>query len=694
MNPESPARGELARPTAGTGLAPAARIVALPRAGQVRSAQAGAIGPMSLLRALRRRAILALGTALLAAGVAGPAAWYFIPLSYKAHARLQVAALPPKLLFQTVETQAGGGDDYKRFQSTQQTLVKSQLVLGAALRDPKVNQCRMIHEQVDPIEWLQQKLDVDFVAASEVMEIALSGNDPAELACIVNAVKTAYMNEVVDVDARRRMDRHEHLKMLKEKYAAHLKEKRDHMRKLAETVGSNDQSTIALKQQLAMEHLQALRTELLGVQSQKRKWEAQLKAMAPVEADEAEAPPPLTEREIDQLVEQDPDVAELAAELAEAEQTRDSELAKLRRVSRNAMADPAITALNAAVKSAGNRLAQRRRDVRPEVERQGRQPVTVEELAQGQDIKRELAVVVDLEERLKKEIDENSNVNQNLTVKTLDLQGNQEEIAQMQVIADKIGAEVEALNIELQAAPRIRTIDDATAPRTRDDKKRFMMVGVVTFGSFFGSLFGIAFLELQTRKVDTADEVPLELGLTIVGALPILPAPTTARRDRGARDREGPPVAQRPARVGRRDADHAPARGPHRVAPDADDQQRRRRRGEDVAGQLPGDQPGAHRPADAPDRRRPPQPDDAPALRRAPSARAQRAAPGRGGHRRRDGGDGRRGPQRPARGALRPAGPCASCRRAGSPRSSTGSRSGSTSSSSTRRPSCRWPTPR
>ena len=83
---------------------------------------------------------------------------------------------------------------------------------------------------------------------------------------------------------------------------------------------------------------------------------------------------------------------------------------------------------------------------------------------------------------------------------------------------------MEALNVELEAPPRIRTIEDAVAPRTRDEKKRFMMIGMIIFGSFFGGLFGIAFLELQSQKVDSADEVPIELGLQVVGTLPILPS--------------------------------------------------------------------------------------------------------------------------------------------------------------------------
>ena len=142
---------------------------------------------------------------------------------------------------------------------------------------------------------------------------------------------------------------------------------------------------------------------------------------------------------------------------------------------------------------------------------------------------------------------------------------------------------------------------------------------------------------------------------------------------------QGPLLAQRAAGIGRRDPDHAGPRGPHRVAPGGDDHQRRRGRGEDVAGQLPGDQPGAERAADPADRRRPAQPDDPPALRPAPWPGAQRGAPRRGGPGRRDRGHRRRGPDRswpPGNATVRPS---ASSRRAASARCSTSSRSDSIS---------------
>ena len=109
----------------------------------------------------------------------------------------------------------------------------------------------------------------------------------------------------------------------------------------------------------------------------------------------------------------------------------------------------------------------------------------------------------------------------------------------MEAAALKVGTEVEALNVELEAPPRIRTIEDAVRPAPGTRKRRFMMVGMISFGSFFGGLFGVAFLELQLQKVDSADEVPADLGLRVVGALPILP-PRANRRAAIARGGEGP----------------------------------------------------------------------------------------------------------------------------------------------------------
>src|SRR5439155_916558 len=148
------------------------------------------------------------------------------------------------------------------------------MVLNAALSNPKIKGLRMVLEQQDAVQWLQDKLEVNFISGSELLEIALKGDQPTQLADLVNAIKDSYLGEVVDVEAKRRTRRHDYLKKLKEQFNESMKGQRANLRKLAETVGSDDRQTLAMKQQFALEHLAQVRHELLDVQSQKRKAEA------------------------------------------------------------------------------------------------------------------------------------------------------------------------------------------------------------------------------------------------------------------------------------------------------------------------------------------------------------------------------------------------------------------------------------
>jgi len=527
MNQESHSHSELAcavaNPAALMGAAPldVTPIVPALRSGLARPASASTLSTTSLLRALHRRQILALGVAILATGISGSAAWFLVPpAKYKAQARLHVAAQAPKVLFRTVETE--GSEDYRRYQNTQQTLVTSQLALNASLRDQEVRKYRMVRRQVDPIAWLQETLKVEFIAASEVMEISLSGEDPQELAGIVNAVKKAYMDEVVDADTKRRTTRHDQLKELKLQYTEWLKERRDTLRKLAETVGSDDRQTLALRQQYAMEHLANVRRDLLEVQSQKRKVQAWLSTQRPGEAGDETTSPSVTEADVVGWIDKDPIIASLVAKLAHDEQQLNTADAQIRKAARNPAGDPVTRRLRDDLAATRRLLQSKRAALRPTAIRQLREQDHGDQVTRGNGIEQELAMLVDLEQRLNAEIKTIAEGIQSLTVNTLDLQAIQDEVAQMQESAVRIATEVEALNVELRAPPRIRTIEDAVVPRTRDEKKRFTMIGLIVFGSFFGGLFGIAFLELQNQKVESADDVPSDLGLRVVGTLPIL----------------------------------------------------------------------------------------------------------------------------------------------------------------------------
>jgi capsular exopolysaccharide synthesis family protein len=525
MNPDRRSPGELVRPV--TEPTVVAKMVGASDPVSSGTASAFAPTPLGLLRALHRRQALAVGVALLAAGISGVAAWFLVPGSkFRAQARLQVAAQPPKVLFRTVETE-NLGEDYRRYQNTQQTLVKSQLVLNAALHDDKISKYRMVAEQADPITWLKDKLGVEFVAASEVMEISLSGDDPVEIAGLVNAIQKAYMEEVVHKDTKIRAERYAKLRRIKERYGETLKDQHEMLRKLAETAGSNNPQTLAWQQQLVMEYQARIRNELLDIQSQKRKLEARLKTKPRSAEPAAEAPVrTVSEADVEAAIDQHPTIAKLTARLAAEQDQLAAGQANFRAVARNGpkKGDPTLKRLRDAVVETARVLEQQRKALRPVAVRQLEQQEVSEQLVRGDETERELQMLTDLEQRLSAEVAKLTVDNQSQTHTTLNLELLQEEIDQAKKSAGQVATEVEALNVELEAPPRIRPIEDATVPRTKDEKKRFMMIGMIVFGAFVAGLFGIAFLELQSHKVDSSEEVLAFLGLPIVGALPILPS--------------------------------------------------------------------------------------------------------------------------------------------------------------------------
>jgi hypothetical protein len=215
------------------------------------------------MRKLKQIGLASILVAFVAVG-GGYVVWKSYPTKFKAHALLQVSAHQPRVLYQTGEIEAG--EDYKRFQNTQLNLVKSQLVLETALQDQQVSKYRMIANRVNAITWLQANLDAKFLTDSEVMEIALVGEHADEVAGIVNAVKKAYVEQIVDVERKQRLARHDALKKLQEQYANVMKERRETVRRLSESVESDDGPRVIEREKADLFLSQTLQSERLKLQ--------------------------------------------------------------------------------------------------------------------------------------------------------------------------------------------------------------------------------------------------------------------------------------------------------------------------------------------------------------------------------------------------------------------------------------------
>jgi capsular exopolysaccharide synthesis family protein len=470
-----------------------------------------------LLKGLRRHLGLALGLGLFCAGLTAVVTWYVLPLpKYTATAMLEAAAVKGKIVFDLESSRSNPVTEYKLYQETQQKIITSPFVLAAALRDPKIARLSLVRNQLDPIDWLSRKITVAFTG--EILTISLGGNDPEEITQLVNAVTNAYIREVVNAEHNERLDRHAKLKDSFNDYMEKLKDKRKKLQELALEAGSNEKTTLALKQQMQMAHHQDVQHELTRVTGERHKAEMDLQlAMG-----RAQAPrPAVSDVDIKTAVAGDPNVMALQNEVNSlSERVRDYR-ARLKNP-----VDPAITKIS-------QRLAAKKKDLKDlkerlagELMKQRVAALNDDGNADIEDLKRSIALMKQWEDDLQKTVEKLSLQQGDLNKTTMELQGLQDEIEHAEATVKQMGRETEKLWVELQAPKRVKLLHLADVPKVVNLTKHLAVTGFVGVSSLGLVLFGIAFWETRIQRVDTADEVVRGLGMDLVGVLPALPTPS------------------------------------------------------------------------------------------------------------------------------------------------------------------------
>ena len=135
--------------------------------------------------------------------LAAAAAWVAVPAYYTAFALLKVASTEPRLVFKKAESE----QSFETYRQTQMAMIQSRFVLNAALRQPGISELETIRTKTYPLEWLEDKITVGTYNSPEILKISLEGDNPEDITKIVNAVKDAYLDEVVLADRKQRITR-------------------------------------------------------------------------------------------------------------------------------------------------------------------------------------------------------------------------------------------------------------------------------------------------------------------------------------------------------------------------------------------------------------------------------------------------------------------------------------------------------
>jgi hypothetical protein len=290
-------------------------------------------------------------------------------------ALLHVNSSEPYILFPPDRPSNPSRTDFATFQRTQEALIKSRLVLGAAIRRLEYGTPDVIKREADPMGWLAKNVRADFDLGPEILRVSLRDTEPTGAVVVVNAVVDAYLDEVVGIETKHKRDRFEFLKQNWARYQESLREKRRELRRLGEAVGTEAEGAASGRDRLRAEQLSACRRELLRVRLERA-----------------------------------------------ASETR---LAR-----RKAAKEPGDEARKA-----------------------------IDSLEEG-------VAVLDAQEKVLKEEEARLVVEPRASNRArLDLNAIRQEIAAGEAVAGRIGAEIEVLNVELQAPPRVRLLERAEVPR-------------------------------------------------------------------------------------------------------------------------------------------------------------------------------------------------------------------------------------
>src|SRR5262249_12473906 len=104
----------------------------------------------------------------------------------------------------------------------------------------------------------------------EILRIAMTGPDGQQQSVLVDAVRKAYLSEIVHKENKVRLTRLDQLKKIFAESENSLREKRETLKQMAKGLGGQDQRLLAARQELALKHLRELESELLKRQSQLR----------------------------------------------------------------------------------------------------------------------------------------------------------------------------------------------------------------------------------------------------------------------------------------------------------------------------------------------------------------------------------------------------------------------------------------
>jgi capsular exopolysaccharide synthesis family protein len=407
-----------------------------------------------VLQAMQRWWMLALPVALTLFTVLVAAVWYFYKPVYQAEAWLRINDHNPYIAFPDRQN----GTD--RFVRTQVELLRSPIVLDRVLTDPEIARLPELRDERNPLVWLQRHLAVRSVEGSELFQVMFETTNPKNASAMVNAVLDSYLKVQSEAAAGQSQQIIELLEQELERRSRDLERLKQNVRTLTKNATGRDpmfnegDNKVVMAQQSP---LASLEQQLMRTEMERTMLETRQNAYEETIAQQDSS---VDDESIDQMIEDDPGLAEIKALI----ESRKGALAKHQSVAAGSTQSDFLGGLKTEIQEAEALLEKRRQDIRSRMIRQQEQLVKQQHDAELTRMTLEIESQRKLEAQLHEKIAAERAELEKLSHRSLDLEFGRGDLERAEHIYQMIADRAEALKTELIAPERVMALRRSTPP--------------------------------------------------------------------------------------------------------------------------------------------------------------------------------------------------------------------------------------
>lgn len=483
--------------------------------------------PADLLHCIRRRGWFGLSIAIPLSLALAFGIYLSQKPKYLASALLRLSSTEQSLVFDDDDPNA----DYEIFQATQRELVGSRYVMAAALKRDELDDVAVIKDNPGAIDWMMGNVAVETPENSEIMKISASAGSESDAVKVVNAVVDAYLDEIVNRKIEIQQKRLDDITNVLELKQNEAREKRGELRTLVEQLGSSDSEALSVIQQLQVQAIGSLRSQLIDVHQKAWSAEARLRVLQAnsdpsaddtMTAADRELLLEPTEDEVETALEKDPIYTELVGDKLTA--------VRLLAEAQSAFKDKAPSVYGNMQDLIDKELEMRRKRVREQLAasapRRHRQEERKSEFEKRQEINQlnaDLEVYGAMESRIDQEIAKLEQDFGKVGNQSIDVEMMRSEIAQLDEVVGNIKKQSEELQVEINSRPRAEVLLRAEDARVSNKQQRLALAGFAGMFGFALPISLILILDLFSRKVNSARTLAASTGLPVIGTIPLIP---------------------------------------------------------------------------------------------------------------------------------------------------------------------------